>query len=169
MGQLGYGFGRLAPVASRDNECACGGFRYDPDLSILDIYWLRRYDATGPRPPAARVQVLGDEQSWADAKDFAIGYIFDQDQKNMALVREGMKASRWTTAAVSLGNYLPSDDSCSFSPLAATGFSHGLPMTQWREDPLTARTLLRPLDTAQGLLTRSQVYRSQAWGSTGAC
>lgn len=78
---------------------------HNPDSAILDIYWLRRFDKSKPRPAASAVQLLEPSQSWAEAQNFGIGYIFDQDETNMELVQKGMKASQATKSAISLANY----------------------------------------------------------------
>ena len=78
----------------------------DPDTCLLEIYLLRRFDKEKPRPPAARMQILGDDQSFTEAENFSsLAFIFDQDMVNMEFVQKGMKAAKATKKAISLGIY----------------------------------------------------------------
>ena len=78
----------------------------DPDTCFLEIYLLRRFDKEKPRPPASRLQILRDDQSFTEAENFSsLAFIFDQDMVNMDFVQKGMKAAKATKKAISLGNY----------------------------------------------------------------
>ena len=78
----------------------------DPDSCLLELYVLRRYDKAKPKPEPARLEVLEDDVAFQDATNMeSMGFVFDQDMKNMELIQKGMKASRGTKNAISLTNY----------------------------------------------------------------
>lgn len=77
----------------------------NPDSCILDIFLLRRYDKSKPRPEPAKVDLVPDDGLYADVPDFAIGVIFDQDLTNLEMVQKGLKVSKMTKSAISLANF----------------------------------------------------------------
>lgn len=76
----------------------------DPDSSLFDIRILARVPDGTPRPPAAPLRRLGDDESFATVQEWGgLGEVFDQDFRNLRAMTKGMKASH--KRAVSLANY----------------------------------------------------------------
>jgi phenylpropionate dioxygenase-like ring-hydroxylating dioxygenase large terminal subunit len=70
-------------------------YKDDPGRSLMDIYQLAPFDKSQGRPPAAKVQVLTDEEDWTAALglNVQLARISNQDTFNMGPVQNGMKAS----------------------------------------------------------------------------
>ncbi|MDH3640608.1 MAG: aromatic ring-hydroxylating dioxygenase subunit alpha [Gammaproteobacteria bacterium] len=74
----------------------------DHRSSIMEVLFLAPFE--GARPPPAKVQHLGPEQSWTDASDLGLlGKVFDQDTFNMERVQKGLETTR--KQGVTLGGY----------------------------------------------------------------
>lgn len=82
----------------------CYRFRpLGPDECLHEILVLQPLPASGERPPPATPIRLGVEDSYTTVPGFALAEILDQDTDNLALQRDGAKASR--KGAQTLGNY----------------------------------------------------------------
>jgi hypothetical protein len=82
----------------------CYRFRpLGPDECLHEILVLQPLPASGERPAPATPIRLGVEDSYTTVPGFALAEILDQDTDNLALQRDGAKASR--KGAQTLGNY----------------------------------------------------------------
>lgn len=82
----------------------CYRFRpLGPDECLHEILVLQPLPASGDRPPPATPIRLGVADSYTTVPGFALAEILDQDTDNLALQRDGAKASR--KGAQTLGNY----------------------------------------------------------------
>jgi nitrite reductase/ring-hydroxylating ferredoxin subunit len=76
----------------------------DPNSSIMEIMLLVPWPAHQPRPPAAKVHWLNDDQTWADAPELGVlGAIANQDTSNMAATQRGL---RNLDRPITLGRYV---------------------------------------------------------------
>jgi phenylpropionate dioxygenase-like ring-hydroxylating dioxygenase large terminal subunit len=67
----------------------------DPEMSLLEIMLLPRLPKGAPRPPAAKMTLLGPEQTLLDSPELGEGgAFFNQDLYNMAWVQKGMRSLR---------------------------------------------------------------------------
>lgn len=67
---------------------------HDPDSCVIDIMKLDPVPADGPRPPAAKTQVIGEGETWADAAELGVfGRVFNQDGSTFGRVQRGLRAS----------------------------------------------------------------------------
>jgi phenylpropionate dioxygenase-like ring-hydroxylating dioxygenase large terminal subunit len=74
----------------------------DVNSAIMDVLFLLPF--SGPRPPAAQVRRLGEDESWTEAKELGgLGTVFDQDSSNLRRVQRGLRAS--SKGRVTLGEY----------------------------------------------------------------
>jgi phenylpropionate dioxygenase-like ring-hydroxylating dioxygenase large terminal subunit len=74
----------------------------DVNSAIMDVQILMPF--RGQRPPAAKVHLIGSDESWTTAKQLGgLGAIFDQDTSNLARVQRGLRAA--AKRAVTLGEY----------------------------------------------------------------
>jgi len=70
----------------------------------MEVMLLKRHPVDLPRPRAAPVHWLRDDEPWSSAKELPIlGPVIDQDMQNMPHVQEGLRAS--ATQLVQLGDY----------------------------------------------------------------
>ncbi|MFL0671582.1 MAG: aromatic ring-hydroxylating dioxygenase subunit alpha [Erythrobacter sp.] len=82
----------------------CYRFRpLGPDECLHEILILQPLPAGGERPPPATPIRLGVADSYTTVEGLALAEILDQDTDNLALQRDGAKASR--KGAQTLGNY----------------------------------------------------------------
>jgi hypothetical protein len=64
----------------------------NPDQSIMDIMMLAPWPEGKPKPPAAAIQLLGDDESWTKAPALgAFAKVLDQDVMNMPRIQAGLK------------------------------------------------------------------------------
>jgi len=76
----------------------------DPDHCLFDVRVLARVPDGTPRPPAAPLRRLGEDDSFTTIAEWGgLGEVFDQDVRNLRFITKGMKASH--KRAVSLANY----------------------------------------------------------------
>ncbi len=74
----------------------------DVNSAIMDVMLLMPF--AGERPPAAKVRVIPDGESWTTAPELGgLGAVFDQDTSNLARVQRGLRAGSKTT--LMLGEY----------------------------------------------------------------
>jgi nitrite reductase/ring-hydroxylating ferredoxin subunit len=74
------------------------------DSCIMEVMVLKPVPKTDPRPAAAQVHWLGDDEPWVNARELPVlGAVIDQDMGNMPFVQTGLKASG--TKQVHLGSY----------------------------------------------------------------
>jgi nitrite reductase/ring-hydroxylating ferredoxin subunit len=85
-------------------------YRFRPDARdhrrcIYEVMFMRPVPADGPRPETAEVQILEDDQSFAEAEgmDPGFGKILDQDTDNLYAQQEGLEAS--AKPGITLANY----------------------------------------------------------------
>ena len=85
-------------------------YRFRPDprdhrRCIYEVMFLRPVPKDGPRPMPAEVEILTDDQSFAEAEgmDPGFGKILDQDTDNLYAQQEGLEAS--AKPGLTLGNY----------------------------------------------------------------
>ena len=75
----------------------------DPESSIMDVRLLQPCPP-GKQPPAAKINWLNPEDSWAKAPELGtLGPFFDQDSSNLHRLQKGLKASGKNN--ISLGKY----------------------------------------------------------------
>jgi len=76
----------------------------DQDHTLMEIRRITRVPNGSPRPRSVAMRVLGENESWAAAPEFAVqGAVFDQDWGNLPAIHEGLKASK--TGRIQLANY----------------------------------------------------------------
>lgn len=81
------GFGRMV-FRFRPN-------RDTPDESFMDIMMLAPWPAGIPKPPAAKMRLLGPEESWTSAPELsAFARILDQDVFNLPKIQAGLKTKQ---------------------------------------------------------------------------
>lgn len=70
-------------------------YKDDPDRCWMDIYQLVPVNEEAGRPPAAPVEVLGEDEDWTKAKGVNpfLARISNQDTYNMAPVQNGLKTT----------------------------------------------------------------------------
>ncbi len=74
----------------------------DVNSAIMDVMLLMPF--AGERPPAAKMQRVGDNESWTAAASLGgLGAVFDQDTANLARVQRGLRTQARET--VTLGEY----------------------------------------------------------------
>jgi hypothetical protein len=81
-------------------------YRFRPlgvDQCLHEILVLQPLPKSGERPPPAKPIRLGVADSYTTVPGFALAEILDQDTDNLALQRDGAKASR--KRGQTLGNY----------------------------------------------------------------
>ena len=79
----------------------------DPNYSYFDVRLLTPYAEGQPRPPAAPMIEIGEDESiFEKAPGFGfLGMIFDQDMGNLPLVQKGLKAADPAHPCARLGAY----------------------------------------------------------------
>ncbi len=78
----------------------------DQDKCLMEVRLLMRMPPDAPKPRAAPMRFLTDEEPWGAAGDLlspALAAVFDQDMANLPYVQDGMKASK--NKKIELGNY----------------------------------------------------------------
>jgi phenylpropionate dioxygenase-like ring-hydroxylating dioxygenase large terminal subunit len=76
----------------------------DQDATLMEVRLLFPTPAGQPKPRAAEMRFLGEDEPWATVTDWgALGSVFDQDMANLPYVQEGLKSS--ANDRVELGNY----------------------------------------------------------------
>ncbi|VWX54213.1 SRPBCC family protein [Novosphingobium sp. 9U] len=85
-------------------------YRFRPDARdhrrcIYEVMFMRPIPKDGPRPETAEVEILDDDQSFAEAEgmDPGFGRILDQDTDNLYAQQEGLEAS--AKPGITLANY----------------------------------------------------------------
>ncbi|MEW9855243.1 aromatic ring-hydroxylating oxygenase subunit alpha [Novosphingobium sp. M1R2S20] len=85
-------------------------YRFRPDARdhrrcIYEVMFMRPIPKDGPRPETAEVEILDDDQSFAEAEgmDPGFGKILDQDTDNLYAQQEGLEAS--AKPGITLANY----------------------------------------------------------------
>lgn len=65
----------------------------NPDKALMDVILIAPWPKDQPKPPAAKQEMLREDQAWAEAKSIGtLGRIIDQDCANMVSVQAGLKA-----------------------------------------------------------------------------
>ncbi len=77
----------------------------DQDRSLMEVRLLVRTPPGAPRRRGPPMRLLADDEPWTAAEGLppALAGVFEQDMGNLALVQEGLKASK--TGEVNLGDY----------------------------------------------------------------
>ena len=76
----------------------------DQDHTLMEIRRITRVPKGSSRPRSVAMRILGENESWAAAPEFAVqGAVFDQDWGNLPAIHEGLKASK--TGRIQLANY----------------------------------------------------------------
>ncbi len=76
----------------------------DQHATLMEVRILSRPAKGKPKPRAAEMTFLGEDETWSSFKDWGnLGAIFDQDMTNLPYVQEGLVAS--PNNRVELGNY----------------------------------------------------------------
>src|SRR5208283_676219 len=74
------------------------------EMSIMEVMVLPPLPKGAPRPPAAKMTLLGPDQNFADAPELGNGgAFFNQDLFNMAWMQKGMRSVM--APRVTLANY----------------------------------------------------------------
>jgi hypothetical protein len=69
-------------------------YGHDPGQSIFEVRVMLPVPPGGPRPPAAKPQVLGPDDRFAAAEGLlGFGPIFDQDEANLKALQRGLRAT----------------------------------------------------------------------------
>lgn len=64
----------------------------NPDKALMDVIYLAPWPKDKVKPPAAKPQILTEEQSWCDAPQLGtLARILDQDVGNMASLQAGVR------------------------------------------------------------------------------
>lgn len=75
-----------------------------PDQCLFEIMYLVQFDTSKPRPAAAKMTMLGSDETFVDAPELGgAGIVFDQDLSNMTHVQRGLQTTK--KPGVTLGNY----------------------------------------------------------------
>lgn len=76
----------------------------DQHATLMEVRILARPPKGVPRPRAAEMRLLGEDEPWSSVTDWGmLGAIFDQDMANLPYVQEGLIAS--PNNRVELGHY----------------------------------------------------------------
>lgn len=67
----------------------------DPERSLMEIMYLFAKAPDGSHPPPAKMTLLREDQSWADAPELgSASMVVDQDTDNLMRIQRGLRASR---------------------------------------------------------------------------
>jgi nitrite reductase/ring-hydroxylating ferredoxin subunit len=68
---------------------------WDPDSSIMETMYLEPWPKDKPKPPAAPIHWLKDDDDWTAAPELGLlASIFNQDEANVPYVQKGLKAGK---------------------------------------------------------------------------
>jgi phenylpropionate dioxygenase-like ring-hydroxylating dioxygenase large terminal subunit len=70
-------------------------YKDDPERSIMEIMFLFSKAPDGTHPPTAKMNLLREDQKWADAPELgSAAMVADQDTDNLMRIQRGLRASK---------------------------------------------------------------------------